>query len=344
MYNPSVVDYSYQKQAANEIFKMSISEQFKSVILAASPSSGKSTIIIDILNKFFKLNPSFRAVIFTQNLNNLKDQMLEGFTEGFEIPNFTFGVIGQDVQVQVGAMASAGKVYGNIDIVVFDEAHTYYLENMAENAIKALSSKYVIGMTGTPSYFNEVNKKSKIFGIHYISAEELVDLGVFSNVLVDVANGEDLESRLNNSLQKATSHGMDISKLIITTKDQMDANLVGYLMSKMGRKVAVSTSTSDPDNQRLGGYKQGKYDVLVVVQKAALGFSDLKTTGLIDLRTSSDIDCRSQIFARVLRKHPNNIKKFYISAVTKKNHNKEIKMLQQTIGLMERKNFINYVK
>ena len=339
-----MVDYSYQKQAANEIFKMSISEQFKSVILAASPSSGKSTIIIDILNKFFVLNPSFRAVIFTHNLNNLKDQMLEGFAEGFITPNFTYGTIGQNVQVQVGAIASGQKVSGNVDIVVFDEAHQYYLEKTAEAAIAKLSPKYVIGMTGTPSYFNEVNQFNvhKKFGVHYIAASDLVDLGVFSNVLVDVANGDDLESRLTNSLKKAESHDMDISKIIVATKDQMEANMVGYLLSKMGRKVAVSTSASDSDNSRLSGYKQGKYDTLVIVQKGVLGFSDVNTTGLIDLRASSDIDCRSQIFARILRKHPKGIQKFYISAVSRKSHNKEITMLQKTIGLMERKNFISY--
>jgi hypothetical protein len=75
-----------------------------------------------------------------------------------------------------------------------------------------------------------------------------------------------------------------------------------------------------------------------------LGFSDVNTTGMIDLRTSSDIDCRSQIFARVLRKHPKNVKKFYISAVVKKNHNKEVRLLKSVIGLMERKNFISYTK
>jgi superfamily II DNA or RNA helicase len=341
-----MVDYSYQNTAADKILEMALSERYIATILAAAPSSGKSTIIINILNKLFSINPNYRAVIFTHNLNNLKDQMLEGFSEGFVNPNFTYGSIGENVQVQVGVVASGSKVTGNIDVVVFDEAHQYYLENMAESVLSTLKPKYVIGMTGTPSYFNSFNASNvqKKFGVHYISAEELVDLGVFSTVLVDVVNGEDLESRLNNSMKKAVSHGMDLSKIIVAAKDQMEANMIGYLLSKQGRKVAVSTSSVDPKNERLGGYKQGRYDTLVIVLKGVLGFSDVNTTGMIDLRTSSDIDCRSQIFARVLRKHPKNVKKFYISAVVKKNHNKEVRLLKSVIGLMERKNFISYTK
>lgn len=341
-----MTDYSYQIKASDEIFKMALSEQYIASILASAPSSGKSTIIIHILNKFFEMNPNFRAVVFAHNLNNLKDQMIESFEAGFVKTNFTFGTIGQDVQVQVGVVASGSKINGNVDLVVFDEAHQYYLENMAEAILANIKPKYVIGMTGTPSYFNEFNSFNvqKKFGVHYISAEELVDLDVFSTVLVDVVNGEDLESRLDNSMKRAISRGMDTSKIIIAVKDQMEANMVGYLLSKQGRKVAVSTSSVDPKNERLGGYKQNQYDTLVVVLKGVLGFSDLKTTGLIDLRTSEDIDCRSQIFARVLRKHPNGIKKFYISAVPLKKHNKEVKFLQSVIGLMERKNFISYTK
>ena len=339
-----MVDYSYQNTAADKILEMALSERYIATILAAAPSSGKSTIIINILNKLFSINPNYRAVIFTHNLNNLKDQMLEGFSEGYVNPNFTYGSIGENVQVQVGVVASGSKVFGNVDIVVFDEAHQYYLENMAEAVLSTLKPKYVIGMTGTPSYFNSFNSFNvqKKFGVHYISAEELVDLGVFSTVLVDVVNGEDLESRLNNSLKRAASHGMDLSKIIVATKDQMEANMIGYLLSKQGRKVAVSTSSVDPKNERLGGYKQGRYDTLVIVRKAILGFSDTLTTGLIDLQCSCNIDNRYQLFARVLRKHPKNIKKFYISAVISKNNNKEILILKESLSIMKKQVFKTY--
>lgn len=340
-----MVDYSYQIKAADKILELALSSQYVATILAASPSSGKSTIIIHFLNKFFGLFPSAKVVLFSHNLNNLKDQMLEGFENGPVKPHFTFGEIGSKTQVQVGVVASGNKINENIDLVIFDEAHQFYLENMANKILEKINPKYVVGMTGTPSYFNLYNKTNITkFGIHYISAEELVDYGVFSDVLVDVANGESLEIRLEKAIEKATSHNLDLSKIIVAAKNQMEANMIGYLLRKKGRKVAVSTSTTDSDNTLLNSYKKDEYDTLVIVNKGVLGFSDNNTTGLIDLRTSSDIDCRSQVFARVLRKHPNNIRKFYISAVEKKNHNKEVKFLHSVIGLMERKNFISYVK
>ena len=341
-----MVDYSYQTKAADKILELSLSGQYIATILAASPSSGKSTIIIHFLNKFLALYPDNRVVLFTHNLNNLKDQMLEGFSEGPVKPNFTFGEIGQDTQVQVGVISSGSKVVKNIDLVIFDEAHQFYLENMANAVLDDLNPKYVVGMTGTPSFFNAFNKlnKSTKFGMHYISAEELRDLGVFSAVTLDVAHGEGVEAKLNNALEKAKSWNMDLSKIIITTKNQLEANMVGYLMRKKGRTVAVSTSSKDPDNKILKSYKNNEYDTLVVVNKGVLGFSDNTTTGLIDLRASADIDCRSQVFARVLRRHPKNIRKFYISAIDKKNYNKEVKMLHSIVELMERKNFISYTK
>jgi superfamily II DNA or RNA helicase len=341
-----MVDYSYQIKAADKILELSLSGQYIATILAASPSSGKSTIIIHFLNKFLNLYPDSKIALFTHNLNNLKDQMLDGFFNGHVKPNFTFGEIGQDVQVQVGVISSGLKVINNVDLVVFDEAHQFYLENMANTVLEKLKPKYVIGMTGTPSFFNTFNKlnKNEKFGMHYISAEELVDLGVFSSVVVDIAHGDDIESKLKDAIGKARQHGMDMSKIIVATKDQLDANMAGYILRNQGRKVAVSTSHTDPKNILLTAYKNNEYDTLVIVNKGVLGFSDNDTTGLIDLRTSSDIDCRSQIFARVLRKHPKNIKKFYISAVNRKSHNKEAKFLYSVVGLMERKNFISYTK
>lgn len=339
------MDYSYQITAAKKMLEMCLSKRYIATILAACPSSGKSTIIIHFLNDFFSIFPNSRVVLFTHNLNNLKDQMIESFTYGHVKPNFSFGEIGKDAQVQIGAISSGLKLSDKIDMVVFDEAHQFYLENMSNQILDKLNPEFVVGMTGTPSYFNEYNSKSyRKFGMHYISAEELVDYGIFSNVVIDIASGKTIEQRLENSLEKINIHKMDASKIMIIVKNQMDANLVGYLLSRKGRKVAVSTSTKDPKNIKLNAYRNNEYDSLVLVNKGIMGFSDVYTTVMIDLRTSSDIDCRSQTFARILRKHPQNVRKLYVSAVEDKALAKEFKFLKLVISLMERKNFISYQK
>jgi type I site-specific restriction-modification system R (restriction) subunit len=337
-------NYSYQITAADKVFEMAISKKYLAAILAAAPSAGKSTIIIHILNKFFKLNPKFRAVILAHNLNNLKEQMLEGFTEGHVVPEFTFGEVGQDVQVQVGVISGGMKIIGNVDIVIFDECHQFYLESMANVILDVLNPEYVVGMTGTPSYFNAFNKATagRKFGMHYISAEELVDMNVFSNVVVDVAHGDELQERLNNAFMKAHINKMDLTKIIVAVKNQTEAVLVGEMLTKRGRKVAVCTSTHDPKNVKLKAYKNGELDALVMVNKAVLGFSDVMTTGMFDLKNSSNLDARYQLFARILRKHPADVKKFYISAVKASGHNKEVRTLQATMNIMMKANFSTY--
>lgn len=340
-----MVDYSYQKTASSKLLEMTVSNDYIATILAACPSAGKSTIIVHFLNDYLELNPLHKVVLFTHNLNNLTEQMLDGFTSGPVRPRFTFGNFAQNVQVRVGTICGGLSLRDKADLVIFDEAHQFYLKDMANKVVEQLNPHKVVGMTGTPSYFNEFNIKAngKKFGMYYISAEDLVDLGVFSNVVVDIVSGSDTEQKLNMALKKATDLNMNLAKIIITAKDQMQANMIGYLMKNKGRRVAVSTSAKDPDNRLLNGYKNNEYDTLVVVNKGILGFSDCNTTGMIDLRASRDIDCRSQTFARILRRHPDLLKKFYISAVDPSEMRKEIKTMHGMLALMKRKNFVSYI-
>ena len=90
--------------------------------------------------------------------------------------------------------------------------------------------------------------------------------------------------------------------------------------------------------------KNGKYDTLVVVQRGILGFSDNDITGLFDLRCSTNVDISNQLFARVLRKHPNNVKKFYYRAGEKhnKDFNSQVVMLHKVRSLMRKDIFKGY--
>ena len=99
MYNLGMNNYSYQIPAAKKIYEMAVSGNYRAAVLAVAPGGGKSSIIIHTLNMFIKDFPSYRIVVLTHNQNLLKDQMLEGFTNGFVKPEFTFGELGSNSQV-----------------------------------------------------------------------------------------------------------------------------------------------------------------------------------------------------------------------------------------------------
>ena len=90
-------------------------------------------------------------------------------------------------------------------------------------------------------------------------------------------------------------------------------------------------------------YKNGEYDTLIVIQRGILGFSDNDLTGLFDMRCSPDVDISNQLFARVLRKHPNNVHKFYFRCgVKKKDFNNQVIMLHKVKAMMRTDMLKNY--
>ena len=340
-------NYSYQIPAAKKIYEMAVSGNYRAAVLAVAPGGGKSSIIIHTLNMFIKDFPSYRIVVLTHNQNLLKDQMLEGFTDGFVKPEFTFGELGSNSQVEVGIPASRHKIT-SMDVLVIDEAHHFYGCSMIDEIVANFKPKHQILMTGSPGIYNSANKNSlkSLYGMYYISGEELADAEVYSEVVIDVVKvwGHNVLDDYNTAFKKlCTDPRFDRSKIMIACKTVKDAEYLGSYLNNNGRKVAVSTN-SDSKNEQLNRFKNGEADTLIVVNKGILGFSDNMVTALIDLKSSKDLDSRNQLFARILRKHPNGVKKFYISTAKKSNFNKEVKILYAVADLMKKKAFQSYIK
>ena len=340
-------NYSYQIPAAKNIYEMAVSGNYRAAVLAAAPNAGKSSIIVHIINMFLKDFPDYKFVILTHNQNLLKDQMLEGFANGFVKPDFTFGEFGSNSQVEVGIPASRHKIT-EMNVLIVDEAHHYVNCSMFNEVDAKFKPAHQILMTGSPGIFNNINKQSSkpVYGMYYISGEELADAEVYSEVVIDVVKvwGHSVLDDYNTAFKKlCTDPRFDRSKIMIACKTVKDAEYLGSYLNNNGRKVAVSTN-SDSKNEQLNRFKSGEADTLIVVNKGILGFSDNLVTALIDLKSSKDLDSRNQLFARILRKHPNGVKKFYISTATKANFNKEVKILYSVADLMKKKAFQNYIK
>lgn len=343
--------YSYQPKAAKAVLNMAISRKFIASVLAAAPGSGKSTILIHALNNFFERFPNARAVILTHNQNILKEQMLENFENPNVKVQFSFGAFGSDSQVEVGIPSNASKIL-NMDLLVVDEAHQYYWEPMVDSIVEKHNPKYQILLTGSPSYFIKYNnavdnslKSTKKFGMYFIAANELVHLGVFSPIDLDVVrfDGERLIDKIKSVFKQARERRYNMTKIMWSCKNIKEAKAVAYyLKNEFNRKIFISTSENDSNNEQIQLFKSSNEGVLIVVNKGILGFSDNSITALVDFKCSKDLDTRNQFFARGLRRHETGLRKVYLSISTSKNWNREGQIIHQVVSLMNRDVFMRY--
>lgn len=341
--------YSYQSKAAKAVLNMALSQKFHAAVLAAAPGAGKSTIIVHVLNDFFNKHPNKKVVILTHNQNILKDQMLDGFVDYNVKPEFTFGELGSDSQVEAGIPANASAIT-QMDMLVFDEAHQYYWEAMVDKIVEKHNPSYTVLMTGSPSYYVRYNKlastkNAKQFGMYFIAANELVDLKVFSPIDIDSVkyDGSSNIDKIKTVFRHARQNRYNMTKVMWACKTIDEAKAVAYyLKNEFNLSVFMSTSENDMDNLQIQEFKKASNGVLIVVNKGILGFSDNSITALVDFKCSSDLDTRNQFFARGLRRHKTGMRKAYISVVESKSWEKEGRILHQMVSLMDRSVFINY--
>ena len=337
------MDYSYQDTAANKSYKNLLNTKYLAAVLAACPNAGKTTISQKIINKYLADFPLARVIVLTHGQNGLKSQYLEELKNSHIQINFTYGDFSSNAQVRVGLPQSIAQLdWKEIDLLIVDEAHHYYGASTVNKIIYSLKPKHQLLMTGSPSEYTAWNQRAgvKKYGMYFIAAEDLEQFGVFSGVNMNVCSSMNIE----DCLILAKKSGYNTDKLMVAVSSIDEANLVTTYFSTKGRKVAQSTSDSDKEGKSIDRFKAGEFDVLVVVCRGILGFNDPAITCLIDLRSSSNLDASYQLFARVLRKHPNGIRKSYIRGSRKgnKEYNDQVAMLYKIKSLMTRHSFQNY--
>jgi superfamily II DNA or RNA helicase len=330
------VDYSYQKQTAKSVLENALNSRYLASVLAACPSSGKTTISHIIINEYIKKFPNSNIVVLTEGQNNLKDQYLSEL-ESPNVPiNFSFGVFGSDKDVQIGIPQSIQSLKINqIDLLIVDECHHFYLENTDQTIIEKYKVKHQVIMTGSPTKFNKHNQTTtgKKYGIVYLAADFLQNKGVFNGVDLNVLKGRHL-SDMVGFWTEAIAKGANLSKVMIACHTVLQANTVMRVMRQIGRNAIVSTSKNDINSQNIKDFKDNKYDTLIIVCRGILGFNDKMVTTLFDLRVSNSVDTSYQLFARLLRNHPDNIRKFYFRIGDNRTYNKQVMMLHKIKALM----------
>lgn len=341
-------NYSYQIKIAKQVVKNALSKNYDASVLAATPGSGKSTISHICINRYSSTYTSSRIVVLTEGQTPLKEQYLNELANANVDINFTYGEFGSDAQVQVGLPQSIQNIkWDEIDLLVVDEAHNFYFAETVQAIIRKYKVKHQILMTGSPSEFNHKNKfTSSSFGMCFLSVEDLKKNGVFAGVDMDIFRTTDRKKphqTIKDLMKFAKKEKYDTTKMMIACPSVEYAKSVRDYLKTTGRKVSLSTSMNDKTNSEIAAFKAGETDTLIVVNKGILGFNDNNITFLADLKSSSNLDTSNQLFSRVLRTHPKDLRKAYIRASNGvKDFNKQVLMLHKVKALMQRHIFKNY--
>ena len=106
-----------------------------------------------------------------------------------------------------------------------------------------------------------------------------------------------------------------LGKTIIICRSIKQAGDVNNILISNGVNSMVSNADTDPGSLEIANFKANKYDVLTVVDRTRLGYSDDDLFNIIDMSGTHNPDIIYQIFARVLRGTP-DMQKYYLKVTT----------------------------
>jgi len=106
-----------------------------------------------------------------------------------------------------------------------------------------------------------------------------------------------------------------LGKTLFVCRSIKQASDVYNILKEHGVNVAVSHSKNDPSSAEIVRFKNGEYNVLIVVDRARLGFSDENLYNLIDMSGTHNPNEINQMFSRILRGDP-KMEKYYLKVTT----------------------------
>ena len=304
------------------------------LVLAMCPSSGKTETIIYYLNQLYKTNPNIKALILPHSTNVL----LNNFYERLDSRNVDFTYSNNatlDVNVHVILPQNHAKINDQYDIIIIDEAHENYFAKMIQNIIVKTKVEKQILLTGTPYQFVGNNG----FKMHFVALSDL-DSSLIPKLRVDILesdydwNGnynQSKELKLNfdfkdesttNSLKTtfdfilARNKSKKIEKTIIVCRNIKQSNSVKNYLTNIGLASEISNSENDKDSSKISDFKKNKFNILIVVNRARLGYDDIDLINLVDISGTLNPNIIYQMFARLLR-GSNDTNKYYIRMTSK---------------------------
>jgi superfamily II DNA or RNA helicase len=308
------------------------------------PSSGKTETIIYYLNQQYNLNPNLKVLILPHSTNVL----LDNFYQRLEARNVDFtysGDINDDVNVHVILPQNHNRIVGHYDLIIIDEAHENYLAKTIQGIIKKTQAGKEILLTGTPSKFIGNND----FKLHFVALSDLCELYT-PKLRIDIIESDyDWNGNYNESTKelktsyKFSKESTEISlkktfdfilkrndsnsveKTLIVCRNIAQSNYVKDYLTSIGFSSEISNSDNDKDSENVSKFKNNLIDILIVVNRARLGYDDADLINLIDISGTLNPNIIYQMFARLLR-GTQDMKKYYIRLSSKNDdvYNSEI--------------------
>jgi superfamily II DNA or RNA helicase len=304
------------------------------LILAMCPSSGKTETIIYYLNEQYNLNPNLKVLILPHSTNVL----LDNFYERLETRNVDFSYsseINDDVNVHVILPQNHNKIVGHYDLIIIDEAHENYLAKTIQGIIKKTNPQKEILLTGTPSKFIGNND----FKLHFVALSDLCELYT-PKLRIDIIesdydwNGNYSKTKELKNSYKFTKESTEksliktfdfllkrnnsnsVEKTLIVCRNIAQSNYVKDYLASIGFVSEISNSENDKDSENISKFKNNLIDILIVVNRARLGYDDADLINLIDMSGTLNPNIIYQMFARLLR-GTKDMNKYYIRLTSK---------------------------
>lgn len=328
------------------------------LVLAMCPSSGKTETVIEFLNRFFNQNKKARVLILPHSTNVLLDNFYNRL-ESRDV-DFTYSnSFDESKNVDVILPQSFRHINGDYDLIIVDEAHENYFAKTIQSIIKKSNIKKQILMTGTPSKFiGKKDFKFHFFALNELGAENIPKLKM-KVIESDYkwngnynANGE-VKSSFNYTKKQTSStiskvfkdvmfEGNNVSKTLIICKSIKQSVHVKNYLDSINIDSETSNSETDLSSSLISDFKDNKFKVLIVVNRARLGYDDCDLVNMIDMSGTLNIDLIYQMYARLLRGGSDD-KKVYVRLTSKDDVvlNSEIR-ISQALQLSKREHLEKY--
>jgi hypothetical protein len=227
------------------------------------------------------------------------------------------------------------KIKDKYDIVIIDEAHENYFAKTVQNILEKTSPTKQILLTGTPYQF--VDKKE--FKIHFLALNDL-DSSLLPKLRFDIIESDYEWNGNYNNLGEIKSSFIfkkentdktlddtfkfifdrqnfkEVNKTLIVCKSINQSELVKSYLDNIGICSEISNSKNDTKSDVVNDFKQNKIKVLIVVNRARLGYDDADLVNLIDMSGTLNPNIIYQMFARLLRGDSSQ-QKYYIRLTSK---------------------------
>ena len=125
-----------------------------------------------------------------------------------------------------------------------------------------------------------------------------------------------------------------IGKTMIACKTIRQADMVyNILKNEHEMDVEISHSENDVDSEVVARFKNNEFNILVVVNRGRLGYSDDDLMNIIDMTGTHNPDIIYQMFCRALR-GTSDMQKYYVKVTPKELHNMSLTHLSVCAALM----------